>query len=229
MPHSYCLGSLQKSPPESPRPIYDFLCPSTFRGFQPRGLTSRAAPPHQWEAGVGGLNTSTSPPLSGKLWGVSYTVSQGGPQWVLLRLPTAVTWWLYNVLWPPSFGHLTFPLPTSSSWGSILWETVPQGIYPNGVKQHHFSFFKVQKYIEILGVQLSLPFSLTYWWYSVLMSNIVFHFCCSSFNMVLPFANKLSVSKLACKFNILCGICPLFVNLRYPVSRAALSVCGYWK
>lgn len=78
MPHSYCLGSLQKSPPESPRPIYDFLCPSTCRGFQPRGLTSRAAPPHQWEAGVGGLNTSTSPPLSGKLWGVSYTVSRGG-------------------------------------------------------------------------------------------------------------------------------------------------------
>ena len=51
-------------------------------------------------------------------------------------------------------------------------------------------------------------------------SNIVFHFCCSSFSIVLQLANKLSVPKFAYKFNFLCDICQLFASLRHPVSGA---------
>lgn len=52
------------------------------------------------------------------------------------------------------------------------------------------------------------------------MSNVVFHFCCSSLSIVLQLANKLSVPKFAYKFNLLCDICQLFASLRHPVSGA---------
>ena len=110
MPHSYPLGSLQTLPTGSPAPTYDFLCPSTWGVVQSRGLTSRGAPLHQREAGVGRLNTPTSSCLGGKLWGVSYSLL-GGPQWIGLELPTAITCWLHTPLWLASFPHCTAPLP----------------------------------------------------------------------------------------------------------------------
>lgn len=58
------------------------------------------------------------------------------------------------------------------------------------------------------------------------MSNIIFHFCRSSFSIVLQLANKLSVPKFAYKFNLLGDICQLFASLR-PAVSGAVSV-GLW-
>ena len=117
------------SPAESPVPTCDFLCPSTWGDFQPGELTSWGSLLRQREAGVSGWNTCPTSSLSGKLWGMSYTVFPSSVGWTL-----AAHGWNRNPLaphplngFPLSLSHVPTPY---SSWGiaSHVKKLIPESL-----------------------------------------------------------------------------------------------------